>query len=259
MCRFRHASGRAEPLGEIEGLANFLLFMQRAEDGRFELRFDAPSGGRSTPPGDEADVTAQARAALALCLAFRELGLDRVDFLNGARRALEALRTDRDVSERDFTAAEARWIVSALMEYNRNGLGPVKQYVEWADRIAASRRQSQLRRADVPTGELVGGTAGELPPRARQTADDLVVYASACMMGEGLRQANLPAARRAARYLLRLQYRLENSYCLADRPALLGAFRDRPDSRLVRLAAQEASLEGLVKLTLVTAHGSPGP
>jgi len=61
----------------------------------------------------------------------------------------------------------------------------------------------------------------------------------------------LEAARRAAGYLMGLQYLEENSYYLPDPEDGRGGFREQPGSNIIRIQALEAALRGLVKLAHV--------
>ncbi|KPK65586.1 MAG: hypothetical protein AMK73_02485, partial [Planctomycetes bacterium SM23_32] len=113
---------------------------------------------------------------------------------------------------------------------------------------AAARRRWQLTAADAPAADVVGGTLGRLPPAAGQTADDLVVFATACMMDVDA-EANLVAAQRAAAYLMQLQFLPENAYYLRDPDGPVGGFREGPGSNVIRLRTAESALRGLVALS----------
>ncbi len=245
LCHYRRASGWTEADAWIAALAEFLLFMQR-EDGLFELRYDAESGTRSTPSKHAAQVASHAKAALALSLAYRELSVAR--YLAGAQRAVEALTRE----DRSYEAGDARWLVAAVDAYGQ--CLPADEWQAWggralAARIAAQRREAQLGPGDAPAEDLVGGTGSAFPPKAGATANDLVVFASACTMD--CTPEALEAARRAAGYLMGLQYLEENSYYLPDPDDGRGGFREQPGSNIIRIQALEAALRGLVKLAHV--------
>ncbi len=246
LCHYHRASGLAEPEDWIAALAEFLLYMQR-EDGLFELAYDPETGTRSTPlqgASNRKAIVPQARAALALCLAHREVDVPR--FLVGARRALDRLQEQDRSRAVPYSATEARWLASALLECS--AFVTAGRYEEWASRIALARREAQLGGNDAPAEDLAGGTRSALPPRAGPTADDLVVFTSVCMMNPETASESLGAARQAARYLMRLQYLEENSYYLPHPDDARGGFREQPGTNVVQLGTLEATLRGLVNL-----------
>ncbi|MFO8006377.1 MAG: prenyltransferase/squalene oxidase repeat-containing protein [Candidatus Brocadiia bacterium] len=247
MCRLRRSSGETEPDPWIRALADFLLFMQD-DDGTFSLAYDPESGTRSTPPDGADPLVAQARGALALALAYRELGTAR--FLRGAQRALDAALAIENAS---VTPRQARWLVSAALHVTP--FLPDERYLTRAREAAASRRQHQLTEQSAPADDLVGGTLDEYPPRSDQTADDLVTFAGAAAMGLEM-EANLAAAERAARYLMRLQLLPENSYYLPDPNARTGGFREQPSLNVVKLPTMDSALRGMVLLTRLKLQGS---
>ena len=234
LCRYARASGTTQPEPWIGATANFLLFMQR-DDGLFELRYD-PGAGEARTPGQGFNRTvAQARGALALALAHRQLGVER--FLDGAEAALAPLLDDSP----SLTAEEARYVLSALVELN--AARPSDDYVRYAGAIARHRRQNQVLPEEAPAEYLVGGTLEGYPPTVRVTADDLTALAAACIMG--LEEENLSAAERAARYVARLQFVPENSYYLREPETARGGFREQPGSNLIKLQTVDSALRGL--------------
>jgi len=238
ICRYRHAGGRQETEGWLGALAEFLLHMQR-EDGRFEVRYDPKSGERSTPPRGFDPVVAQARAATALALARRELQEDR--FLAGAHRALEALSGERA----PLSAERARWVMTAMAELDAVlGENP---YSDWAADVAGQRREAQIGEGQALAADLVGGTLASYPPTAAETADDLIVFATAAAMGLG--EENLAAAERAARFLVESQFLPENSYYLPQPEGPAGGFRNGPASNVIRIQSMDSALRGMVLLT----------
>lgn len=243
MCRYRRAGALTEPDPWIAGLAEFLLFMQR-DDGSFELRYDPETRARTTPRAGVGAVAPQAKAAVALALAYRELEVPR--YLDGAQRALAQLLAQDRLRKEPYDAHEARWLISAVRQVGV--LAPSEEYASWGARIAAARRRFQLAEGDARAADVVGGTLAGLPPRAGTTADDLVVFASACMMDPLGGQENLLAARRAAAYIMQLQYLPENAYYLSDPTAGLGGFREQPGSNIIRVQTVESALRGLVAL-----------
>jgi len=253
MCRYRHASGLSQTDPWMAGLAEFLLYMQR-DDGLFELKYDVETQSRTTPGAGAGLVTPQAKAALALTLAYRELQTPR--YLAGAQKALDRLLRNEGSRKQLYSAEEARWLVSAARQASVLAPGEEgERYVSWAVRIATARRKCQLAPEDVPWPDLVGGTLAKFPPTAGATADDLVVFGSACIMdplGEG---DNMLAARRAAGYLLQLQYLPENSYYLPDTEAALGGFREKLNGNIVRVQTMESALRGLVILVELEVQG----
>ncbi len=74
-------------------------------------------------------------------------------------------------------------------------------------------------------------------------------------MGLGT-EANLAAAERAARYLMRLQLLPENSYYLPDPDARTGGFREQPCMNVVKLPTMDSALRGMVLLTRLKLQGS---
>jgi hypothetical protein len=241
LCRYRRVARRSEPDAWIAALADFLLFMQR-DDGLFELQYDAETGRAHTPHGRACGAGAQAQAALGLALAYREV--ERAEYVAGCSRALDALMAADDGAGH-YGAEEARRLMAALRE--ECALAPHQDRRPWAARIAASRRTAQLTPEAAPAADLVGGTLERLPPAAGETADDLVVFAAACMMQVD-EAANREAARQAAGYLMRLQYLPENAYYLAEAEGPLGGFREAPGSHVIRLRTVEAALRGLTTL-----------
>lgn len=250
MCRYRHASGLSEPDAWIAALAKFLLFMQR-DDGLFELKYDAESRSRTTPAAGAAQVVPQAKAALALALAYRELSVP--SHLVGAEKALSSLLAQEESRKEPYSADEARWIMSALCEVN--GLDPSPEYGAWAIRIVDARLKYQLKAQDVPSADLAGGTLVRFPPTAEPTADDLVVFAAACMMETAARQEGLAAARQAAGFVMQLQYLPENSYYLPDPEPSLGGFREQLGSNIIRIQTTDAALRGLAMLAQLEMQG----
>ncbi len=249
LCYYRRASGLTEPDPWIAALAEFLLFMQR-EDGLFELQYDGESGTRSTPSKHAGQVALPAKAALALSLAYRELNVAR--FLAGAQRAIGALERGDQSHVGSYSSSDARWLVAALEAYGE--CLPADEREAWEGRalvarIAAGRRDAQLGPEKAPAEDLIGGTGSAFPPTAGATADDLVVFASACMMEST--PESLAAARRAAGFLMGLQYLEENSYYLPDPEDGRGAFREQPGSNIIRIQTLEAALRGFVKLAHV--------
>jgi len=238
LCRYRAASGHTETDPWIRSTADFLLSMQD-EEGDFALKYHPETGERTTPKRGCNRIVAQSRGALALTLAYRELG--RAEHLLGAQKALAPLM---DV-EREYSHEEARWVMCALVELAP--FLPDPRYVEWAGRLAAQRRRVQLTEESAPAEDLVGATLAGLPSRSGLTANDLVVFAGACLMG--LEQDNEAAAGRAARYLMRLQLLPENTYYLPDAASCRGGFRELPGTNVVRLPTVAAGLRGLVLLT----------
>jgi len=241
MCRYRRASARTEPDDWIAALARFLLSMQR-EDGLFDVRYDADTGQHFTPRRERDDVAPQAKAVLALCLAHRELGLGR--FLSGARKALERLREADAARRQPYSAEEARWLVCAVAAYQQEAAEP--DYRAWARAIAAARRRAGPWGTDRDVWLL------DSPPSAGEAADDLVVFTCAAMMDPAGDSQDLQAARRAGRYLARLQFTVQNSYYMAD-PR--GGFRQMPGSNLIRLQTVEAALRGFVRLARLELEG----
>jgi len=243
LCRYRRTSGLAEPDAWIASLAEFLLFMQR-DDGLFELAYDGRSGERSNPGPNADSPVPQAKAATALLLAHRELAVPK--YLAAAQRALAALRVRQAARETPCEAREARWLAAALRE--AAPLLPGQGCVEWLGRLAAARRKAQLLAGDVPADDLVGATLGRFPPAAQATADDLVVFASACMIDAPDRAENLAAARRAAAWLMHVQYLPENSYYLPDPDAAAGGLREQIGGNVIRVQTLESALRGLTML-----------
>jgi hypothetical protein len=250
VCRYRHVSGRTEPDAWMAALAEFLLFMQR-EDGHFDLKYDGQTGAREMPAAGAGKVAPQAKAALALVLAYRELSVPR--YLDGARRALQALRADEAEQRGPLEPDDARWVVLALRE--AGAFLDTEDYGAWAERVAEQRRAVQLLPGDVPSADLAGGTLGEVPPRCGPTAEDLVVHASACLLGAKDAGPGAEAARRAASYVMRLQYVPENSYYLSEPDACVGGVREQLGSNIVRVQTMEAVLRGLAALTRVELGG----
>lgn len=244
LCRYRRTSGLAEPDAWIAAMAEFLIFMQR-DDGLFDLKYDVETGARTMPRVGVGKAAPQAKAALALILSFRELEAPK--YLVAARRALDGLREQDGPRGGSYEPHEARWLASALLE--ANAFLPAEDYPAWASGIAAARRKSQLGPGEAPAEDLVGGTLTRFPPMAGPTADDLVVFASAYMMNPLEEAESLAAARRAAAYLMQLQYLPENSYYLQDPDAGSGGFREQPGSNIIRLQTLETALRGLVLLT----------
>jgi hypothetical protein len=240
MCRYRRASGAGDVDPWIGALASFLLVMQ-VSDGSFRLALEdeAAAPGPSVAPATA--VRARARAAAALALSFRELA--EPDFLYAARRAMAPLLE----AGRVYDPEEARWVVTALLELNH--LVPDAAYVDAARRIVAQRREMQITDLEAPAEDLVGGTLAAFPPRAEDTANDLVVFASACMMEPDGPSGE--AAELAARYLMALQILPENSYYLRRPEEAMGGFRERPGLDVVRLHAVDAALRGMVLLARV--------
>jgi hypothetical protein len=253
MCRYRHASGLSQTDSWMAGLAEFLLYMER-DDGLFELKYDAETQSRTTPKAGAGLVTPQAKAAVALSLAYRELQTPR--YLAAAQKALDRLLADEESRKQPYSAEEARWLVSAARQVSALAPGEEgERYLSWVGRIAAARRKCQLAPGDVPWPDLVGGTLVRFPPTAGATADDLVVFASACIMdplGEG---DNILAARRAAGYLVQLQYLPENSYYLPDPEASLGGLREKLNGNIIRVQTMESALRGLVMLFQLEVQG----
>jgi hypothetical protein len=243
LCRYRRVSGLTEPDPWIAALAEFLLFMQR-EDGGLELQYDVKTGGRSTPRAGAKSVTPQAKAALALALAYRELRAPA--YLQGACRALDALWEEDSERKEPHAPQEARWLAMAAEQVG--AASQTETYHSWVKRIAAGRRQAQLVSSDVPAADLVGGTLSGFPPLAGHTADDLVVFTVACMMDATGDAENRSAARRAARYIMQLQFLPENSYYLVSPSASSGGVREYLGSNLVKVQTLESVLRGLVAL-----------
>ncbi len=237
LCRYARASGQSQPEAWIEATANFLLFMQR-DDGLFELRYDPETGKASTPAEGFNRTVAQARGALALALAYRELGVQR--FLQGAEAAVAPLLDESP----SLTAGEARNAMCALLELH--ALRPSQAYAQYAAKVAEHRRKSQILPEEAPAPGLVGGTLEGYPPSTCATADDLTALAAACIMG--LEEENLSAAERAAGYVGRLQFVPQNSYYLRDPEQARGAFREQPGSNLIKLQTVDAALRGLATL-----------
>jgi hypothetical protein len=243
LCRYRAISGMAEADEWIDALAEFQVSMQR-DDGLFDLARDARTGERSSPGLEAGSPVPQAKAIAALLLAYRERGAPKS--LAAAGRALAALR-DREVGRRTpLQAREARWLAVALRE--AGSLPPDPENVEWMGRIAAGRRKAQLLPDEAPAADLVGATLEQFPPAARTTADDLVVFASACMMDAPDRDQNLAAARRAAAWLMHVQYLPENSYYLSDPGAAEGGLREWIGGNGVRVQTLESALRGMAML-----------
>ncbi len=242
LCLYRRASGLTEPDHWITALAEFLLFMQR-DDGRFELRYDQKTSARTTPKAGVAQVVPQAVAAAALARAYGALQMGR--YLAGTERAIERLLADANDRQTPYTAREARWLITALAA--ANDYLPNPEYAAWAALLAAERRDLQLRPEDAPAADLVGGTLSSWPPMARDTADDLVVFATACMMDPRGSAENRTAARRSARYLMGLQVLPENGYYLPTEDAV-GGFREQIGNNVIRLRTVESALRGLVLL-----------
>jgi hypothetical protein len=241
VCRFRRATARTDVDPWIAALAEFLLFMQR-DDGLCYVQFDADVRAKSTPIAARGTVP-QAKAALALLLAYRELQVPR--YLVAARRLLDALEAEVPAND-GYTAAEARWLVSALHELAECSGGETG--TERVARIADARREQQLAPADAPSPDLAGGSLGAFPPTAGTTADDLIVFATACEMGAGDPVANRESARLAAGYVMHLQFLTENSYYLSSPGDGRGGVREQLGSNIVRLPTMDAALRGLTML-----------
>jgi hypothetical protein len=71
-------------------------------------------------------------------------------------------------------------------------------------------------------------------------------------LGEG---DSLLAARRAAGYVMQLQYLPENSYYLPYPDASLGGFREQLNGNIVRVQTLESALRGLVSLSQLEVQG----
>jgi hypothetical protein len=244
VCRFRHATARTDVDPWIAALAEFILFMQR-EDGLCHVQFD-PDTRTMTTPGAGRGTVPQARAALALLLAYRELQAPR--YLVAGHRLLDAIEIEGP-PDGGCSAAEARWLVGALRELGdwTDDESPARRVA----RIAEARRRHQLPPADAPAPDLAGGSLAAFPPPAAATADDLIVFAAACEMGAGDTAANRESARLAAGYLMRLQFLTENSYYLSDPEAGRGGVREQPGNNIVRLPTVDAVLRGLTMLARI--------
>jgi len=257
LCRYRDAAAwtprqdrvRQETGPWIKALAEFLLFMQ-GEDGLFRMSYDAEDRVRTMPRGAEQWVARQAKAAHALCMAHKSVGMPRA--MDAARRAVTALvaeqtSTGGEGRERMIGADDARWLALALMELA--AAEPEAEYTAWLGDIASQRRQAQLTPEAAPAADLVGGTLTSFPPKAGPTANDLVVFTAACLAGAPEAEQNHQAARRAALYLMQLQYLPENSYYLPDPRAAEGGLREQPGGNIVRLQTMGSAIQGLAMLT----------
>ncbi len=243
LCRYRRASGVDEPEPWIAALAEFLLFMQR-EDGLLDLRYDAEDDARSMPGEKAGLIEPQAQAALALALAYRELEDPR--YLAGARRVLDALLAGDADRREPYEPPQARGLIEAIR--HASVLQPRPDYLAWAGRIAAGRRARQLAGPRVPA-DLAGGAAAGFPPGAGPAGDDLAVFATACMMEAADASACRAAARRAASFVMQLQFLPENSYYLRWPQRAAGGFRERPASNVIGASTLESALRGLVALS----------
>jgi hypothetical protein len=241
VCRFRHATGRTDVDPWISALSEFIMFMQR-EDGLCDMQFDPESQARTTPPAAKG-VAPQAKAALALLLAYRELGMPQC--LLAGNRVLDAVDA-QGRAESSYSASEARWLATALRELHRHS--DDESIRARVSRIAEARRAAQLLPADAPAADLAGGSLGSFPPAAATTADDLIVFAAACEMAAGDAGANRESALLAAGYLMRLQFLPENSYYLSNPAAGRGGVREQPGSNIVRLPTMDAAVRGLTML-----------
>jgi hypothetical protein len=214
----------------------------QTDDGTFEQQYDADTGKRSTPRHGPDVHMVQARGALALALAGSQL--DRPAYLAAARRALDAVPVPELP---DCTAHEARWLAEALLALN--AVAPDSHNAEAMGRIAAVRRAAQLTADGAPWPDFAGATLDDIPPLAEATANDLVVFATACMMDAPEREANLAAARLAAQYVMHCQFLPENSYYLDSPAAPEGGFREKTGGNIIRMQTVEAALRGLTALT----------
>ena len=240
ICRYHRASGREEAAPWIRSLAEFLLFMQ-SDDGLFYLKYDDKTGKRSTPASGFDRIRAQTRAILGLTLAYREL--QDPAYLMGAKKGLQPLLADEDIPA-TCSAGQAQGLCTALLELN--SFLPEDRHVKFATRIASARLRTQLQPKEAPAPDLVGGALPGLPPKAEDTANDLVVFASTAMMEPDAQYRE--AARRAAGYLMWLQFVPQNSYYLPDPGNTPGGFREWPGANVIRLQTMDAALRGMVLL-----------
>jgi hypothetical protein len=250
LAKFLADGGDRALLADIESLANFLVFMQR-DDGLFDVRYIPEIRQKITPLDLRDDLAMQARAARALCLARHRLGKTHIAYIAVADKALRALAQNNAGAEDTVTSSEARWVLTAVAEHRASLDSPPAELIAWAGRIARARHARQLTAEDLPNFTFIGGTTGSFPPEADATADDLVVFATACTLGRTLLEQNLTAAEQAAGYLMRLQYAPANSYYIAGKRGGLGGFRRRHDRGVVPLGATAAALHGFTTLVLV--------
>ncbi len=128
-------------------------------------------------------------------------------------------------------------------------------------KIAEVLMSRQFTAEKAPFADYVGGfEEGLIPPDMQAAA------AGACGLAAAYEAAGMlqrPAApypapvRNAALFLMNMQYRPENTFYLAQRDLLLGAFRRSPDDLGLHLGATAESVQALMTASAVVAENTP--
>jgi len=256
LCEYRSAGGDRRRDGLIAKLADSLVVIQ-GQEVALARRLARLKGDLDVAA---LDPDRQAKIALALILACRELGRQR--YSAAGRETLELIAEARE----ELDLGSHPWVAIAAGEM----VAPVRVSA-LADKLREGGRRliaSQLLEADVRAPDLIGAIVPPYPPPLERVATRLSALTACWTMdrgdhgnGGGRRSddglsASFPAAaERAARYLMQFQFVPENSYYLPDPERASGGIRIAPGSNTSELGAVAAAMDalaGLVRIKLLT-------
>jgi len=189
--------------------------------------------------------------------------------------ALTALVLLQRVSPSAEVAQAAERIASLITADRRGPPFPVPRTVEALTEYYKLKRSQRHREAVFSLAEkmarrqvvrtrhfdFAGGFARpDLPPDTATTAATMCALASAYevarMTARPTERFSVPVTK-AARFIMNMQYRPENSFFLARAGEIRGAFRSSPEDLRVRLAPNAEAIRALILAASITAATVP--
>jgi hypothetical protein len=238
--------------GRMNGLGMFLCEMV-APDGRLYASFTG-AGQKSGPFSANGSTYAEALTALDL--------LQRVSPTKERREAaarmadlLATFPSDVRILADDVAMGRVAEALAAHYKLSRN-----EKHAQAVLKIAAALLGRQFAAQKAPFADYAGGfEEGLLPPDMQDTAAGArglaAAYDAASMLQRPAAQFATPV-RSAALFLMNLQYRPENTFYLAQRDLLLGAFRRSPEDLGLHLGATAESVRALMAAFAVVAENA---
>jgi hypothetical protein len=238
--------------GRMNGLGMFLCEMV-APDGRLHASFSG-AGEKSGPFSSGGATYAETLTALDL--------LQRVSPTKERREAaariadlLATFPSDVRVLTDDIAMGRVAEALAAHYKLSRN-----EKHAQAVLKIANALLARQITAQKAQFADYVGGfEEGLIPPDMRAAAAGAsglaAAYDAASMLQRPAAQFAAPV-RSAALFLMNMQYRPENTFYLAQRDLLLGAFRRSPEDLGLHLGATAESVRALMAAFAVVAENA---
>ena len=239
--------------GRMKSLGLYLAAMT-APDGRLYASLGG-AGEQAGPYIANGAIYAEALTALDL---LQKVSPTKERRETAARMAdlLATLPPDIRILTDNVAMGRIAEALAAHYRTSRNG-----KHAQAVLKIADALLGRQIAAEKAPFADFAGGFAdGTVPPDTLAAADGACGLAAAYEAASMLQQsaARFPApVRNATLFVMNMQYRPENTFYLAQRELLLGAYRRSPEDLGLLLGATSESVRALMAAFPVVAENTP--